>query len=277
MPTVFFSYSHKDETLRNELENHLSQLKRSGRITAWHDRRITAGSEFAGEISENLENADVILLLVSSDFLASDYCYDLEMGRAMEKHEEKSAKVIPIILRDCDWHDAPFGKLLATPTDGKAVTKWPNQDEAFLNVVNYIKDALPAKKQESTEPKTTPQPKLTPPLPQTANNPSSPRSSNLALPREFSQADKDDFRDETFEYIATYFENSLSELEARNPEIQARFKRIDAIRFTAEIYRNGKSIAKAAIRVGDRSHGRDYLRSRLICRFILRSYFCGGG
>ncbi|MBN3951225.1 MAG: TIR domain-containing protein [Nostoc sp. NMS7] len=136
MATVFFSYSHRDETLRDELEVHLTMLKRQGFIETWHDRRITAGEEFDKSISKNLEEADIILLLVSSDFLASNYCYGIEMQRAMEKHEQRESHIIPVILRSCDWRSAPFGKLLVTPTDGKPITKFPNQDDAFLEVVN---------------------------------------------------------------------------------------------------------------------------------------------
>jgi hypothetical protein len=140
-PTVFFSYSHPDETLRDQLEVHLAGLKRQGLIAAWHDRKITAGSEFGNAISENLEEAAVILLLVSPDFINSDYCYEREMKRAMKRHEKKEARIIPVILRPCDWHDLPFGKLLGVPKDGKPITTWPNRDEAFLDVVRAIKAA----------------------------------------------------------------------------------------------------------------------------------------
>jgi hypothetical protein len=139
---VFFSYSHKDEELRDELEKHLSILKRQGVITGWHDRRIGAGREWAGEIDTHLNTADVILLLISSDFLASDYCYDVEMKRAMERHEAGEARVIPVILRPVDWKGAPFGKLQALPTDAKPVTEWPNRDGAFLNVAQGIRAAV---------------------------------------------------------------------------------------------------------------------------------------
>jgi internalin A len=88
---VFISYSHKDEELRKKLETHLSLLKRRGVIGAWQDRRIGAGQEWAGEIDKHLNRAAVILLLVSPDFLASDYCYDLEMKRALERHSAGDA------------------------------------------------------------------------------------------------------------------------------------------------------------------------------------------
>jgi internalin A len=119
---LFYSYSHKDEALRDELETHLKLLQRQGLIEPWHDRRIAPGQEWKGEIDRNLERADIILLLVSADFIASDYCYDIEMTRALERYEAKEAQVIPIILRDCSWHSAPFGKLQALPKDAKAVT-----------------------------------------------------------------------------------------------------------------------------------------------------------
>jgi hypothetical protein len=139
---VFFSYSHKDERYRKQLESHLSLLKRQGVITDWHDRRIQAGTEWAGQIDEHLESAGIILLLVSSDFLASKYCYDVELTRALERHEAREARVIPIILRPVDWHSAPFAKLQALPRDGKPVTKWSNRDEAFLDIAQGIRKAV---------------------------------------------------------------------------------------------------------------------------------------
>ena len=110
MVTIFFSYSHKDEDLRDELEIHLSALKRQGVIETWHDRQIGAGKELDDEIDVNMENADIILLLVSPYFIASDYCYNIEMQRAMERHGKGEARVIPVILHPCDWQKTPFGK-----------------------------------------------------------------------------------------------------------------------------------------------------------------------
>jgi tetratricopeptide (TPR) repeat protein len=136
---LFYSYSHKDEGLRDQLENHLAMLKRKGIIKGWHDRRISAGREWEGQIDEHLNSSDIILLLVSSDFLASDYCYDVEVKRAMERHEAGEARVIPVILRPCDWQSAPFGKLEALPKDVKPVTRWEDRDEAFLDVARGIR------------------------------------------------------------------------------------------------------------------------------------------
>lgn len=103
---VFISYSHKDERMRDEIVNHLANLKRQGVITAWHDRKISAGNEWSGEIDQHLNTASVILLLISANFMASDYCNDVEVKRAMKRHEAGDAKVIPVILRPVDWAHA---------------------------------------------------------------------------------------------------------------------------------------------------------------------------
>ena len=140
--SLFYSYSHKDENLRDKLETHLSLLKNQGVIQDWHDRRIGAGTEWEGAIDENLRHARIILLLVSADFLASKYCRDVEIRKAMERHEAGTAQVIPVILRPVDgWQSAAFGRLQALPKNGKAVTTWKNRDEAFADVARGIRDA----------------------------------------------------------------------------------------------------------------------------------------
>lgn len=139
---IFFSYSHKDEELRDLLETHLSNLKRQKIINTWHSRRIGPGDEWEGKIDEHLNSAQVILLLVSSDFLASNYCYDIELTRALERHESKEATVIPVILRPVDWMDAPFSKLQALPKDAKPVVSWSVIDEAFLDIAIGIRKVV---------------------------------------------------------------------------------------------------------------------------------------
>lgn len=139
---VFISYSHADDNLRLELLQHLSHLQRQGYISNWHDRLLIPGEGWAGQIDDNLNSAQIILLLISSSFLASDYCYDIEMERAIERHKLGEAIVIPIILRDCDWHGAPFSQIQAVPKDAKPVTSWPNRDEAFADVARGIRKAV---------------------------------------------------------------------------------------------------------------------------------------
>ena len=144
---LFFSYAHEDEALRQKLEKHLTLLKRQGIIAAWNDRMIGAGQEWEGQINSHLETAQVVLLLISADFLASDYCYDVELTRAMERHNAGAARVIPVIVRPVDWHGAPFGTLQALPTDAKAVTEWDNEDTALLNIAQGIRHAVEALRQ----------------------------------------------------------------------------------------------------------------------------------
>jgi hypothetical protein len=139
---VFYSYAHKDEKLRNALEEHLSTLHRQGYISEWHDRHILAGTDWAQEIDDHLNSAPLILLLISPSFIASGYCYSKEMKRALERHQAGEARVIPIILRPTDRSGTPFAVLQFLPTNGKAITTWPNRDEAWLAVANGIRKVI---------------------------------------------------------------------------------------------------------------------------------------
>lgn len=136
---VFCSYSQRDREFRETLDLHIKVLQRNGTIRSWSDRDIAPGSEWKEQIDRNLEQADLILLLISANFTGSDYCYEIEMMRALERHDRGEARVIPIILKPTDWHHTPFGKLQALPDQGRAITLWPNQDEAWANVARRIR------------------------------------------------------------------------------------------------------------------------------------------
>ena len=144
--SVFYSYAHapRDELLRTELNKHLSDLRQQGLITEWHDRNISAGTEWKRQIDAHLDTATIILLLISPDFLASDYCSGIEMRRAMELHEARKARVIPILLRPVNWKRAPFSKLQILPTNHRPVTNWRNRDNAFLDIANSIREVIEA-------------------------------------------------------------------------------------------------------------------------------------
>lgn len=252
MAKLFFSYSHKDEDLRNELETHLALLKRQGVISAWHDRRITAGSDIGKTISTELESSDIVLLLVSAHFLDSDYCFEKEMARALEKHQDGSAVVIPVILHPCDWHSAPFGELRATPTDGKPISMYANPHEALAIVATDVREAA-----ERFNHRTSNTSKVTP---RTGSEEASirrpaERSSNLRIKRKFDDHERDRFLEDSYEYIARYFEGSLEELGARNAHIKTRFKRLNATSFAAFIYENGERIAQCTVWYGNESFG----------------------
>ncbi len=139
---LFYSYSHRDETLRDCLEIRLKLLERQGVIQPWHDRRISPGSDWQAALETNLEKADIILLLVSPDFLASDYCYGIETKRALERHRAGEAQVIPLLLRPVNWAKTPISHLQALPTGLKPVTQWPDPDDAWLNIERGIERAI---------------------------------------------------------------------------------------------------------------------------------------
>ncbi len=136
---LFYSYAPEDERLRHMLADHLSLLRRQNVIAEWHSRQIESGEESKGLIDKNLAEAHVILLLVSSEFLASDYCQDVETNLALKRQKRGDATVIPVIVRACDWEESPFGKLQALPTNGKPITSWTNRDEAFTDVAIGIR------------------------------------------------------------------------------------------------------------------------------------------
>ncbi len=151
---IFFCYAHEDEQLLNKLKNHLFPLKRTGLIDIWHDRGISAGSDWEQQIKSHLNQAQIILLLISPDFMASDYCYSIEMQRVLERHDLGEARVIPIILRHVYWQGV-IGKLQALPTDARPIKSWPDQDEALYNVTEGIRKVI----QEIT-PKSSPLPPI---------------------------------------------------------------------------------------------------------------------
>lgn len=238
------SYSHADEALRDELEKHLAGLRRQGVITTWHDRRIAPGEELHGQISDQLNEADIILLLVSADFLASDYCYDVEMARAMERHERGEARVIPVILRPCDWQGAPFGKLMAVPADGRPIVKHATLDDGFLEVARSIRRATEALGGA------TPSLQTRSPVGTGTSAQPGPRSSNLRIRKEFTDRERHTFLTEAFEYIARYFENSLQELQERNSGVETDYRRIDTNRFEARAFVDGQEKSRCGIWLG---------------------------
>lgn len=138
-PRLFYSYSHKDEALRDELAKHLKILERQNVLDSWHDRDIAPGADWDRDISQNLLDADIILLLVSVDFMASDYIWGKELKVALERHEKGEARVIPVILRETDWIGGPFSHLQALPRDGRPVSSFSSNDEAFAAIAREIR------------------------------------------------------------------------------------------------------------------------------------------
>lgn len=175
MAKLFISYSHEDEKFRNILEVHLAQLKRANIITSWHDTMVDAGDDLDKSINQELEDSDIILLLVSPYFLASSYCYNIELQRALEKHNTEEAKIIPVIVNPCEWLESPLKKLKAVPKDGKPISKYPNQHDAFLEITTAIRkiaEKIPLiVTNQNTQAKTSipPSQPSTSPLPRSSN------------------------------------------------------------------------------------------------------------
>ena len=140
--SIFYCYARKDKKSRDTLAEHLSNLKWQGLITEWHDFDISPGQEWENEIAAHLDTADIILLLITRNFMASYYCHEVEMKRAIERHKAREARVIPIRLRHVDWENAPFSKLQALPSNGKTVSDWPDKDKAYTDICQGIKKVV---------------------------------------------------------------------------------------------------------------------------------------
>jgi hypothetical protein len=139
---IFFSYAHEDEALMDVVRLQLVVRERLGEIVKWHDRMIPAGDDWRTQIDQRIERAHVILLFMSPDFLASRYCYEVEGEVALRRHREGTARVIPVVLRACDWTVTPFGELQGLPEDGVPMTQWPDRDQASLDVARGIMDSI---------------------------------------------------------------------------------------------------------------------------------------
>lgn len=210
-------------------------LKREELISTWHDRKILPGDEFGSEIDKNLEDSNIVLLLVSPYFIDSDYCYDIEMKRALEKHKNGESRVIPIILEHCDWHPAPFGNLLALPKDGNPVTEYPNQNKAFTEIAKGIRKVISETQSESAKSDSTIS-KSKPQNTSSAQRKDPQRSSNLRVKKRFTEKEKDDFLRECFVYIFKFFKNSLEELKNRNSFIDYNLDKLNSQSFTVKLY-----------------------------------------
>ncbi|WP_332778326.1 toll/interleukin-1 receptor domain-containing protein [Polaromonas sp.] len=138
---LFVSYSHIDKDLKDRLVRHLRPLEHENLVEVWVDHQVQAGDDWDKEIAKKLSQADIVLTLVSIDFINSKYCYDIELEKALEREADGEAKVIPVILRSCLWTKSPLGRLKALPTDGKAVTTWHDIDEALTVVASGVRDA----------------------------------------------------------------------------------------------------------------------------------------
>ena len=136
--SIFISYSQKDEDFRDELVKHLRVLERTGIVTSWHDRRILPGSDWSSEIDQHIEQADILLCLVSANFIDSDYCWEKEMKRALARYHAQQAVVIPILIKPVAWGHTPLAAIQGLPIGLLPVSSWPNRDDAWRSIVEAI-------------------------------------------------------------------------------------------------------------------------------------------
>ncbi len=135
---IFISYCHCDERYAKKLINHLSVLVKNKLVEYWYDRCIDGGQLWNKKIMDELNDSQIVILLVSADFLALQFCYDIEYKLA----EEKNKKIVPIIVRPCSWHLSPIGQYQAYPKDGKPIENFSNQDTAFTCIINKLNDLI---------------------------------------------------------------------------------------------------------------------------------------
>lgn len=211
---AFISYSHRDATALDRLHVHLAMLRREGLIEEWFDREILAGDSIDGDVNSQLEECSLFLVLVSPDFLHSDYCYEREMKRALERHESGEARVVPVVVEPCEWSKSPLGKLKAVPRDGLPISEWTNANNAYLNIVQELRRVLEV---EQSRPLAAPAQTVT------ANEERPTMSARrYRVTREFDEIDRAEFREQAFEQVRSYFDRALKELEGID-DLRGRF------------------------------------------------------
>jgi hypothetical protein len=206
---------------------------RQGIFQGWYDREIAAGGHIDEEVARELELADVFVAIVSPDFLASDYCYNRELDRALKRREEGSMTVVPVIVEACDWQSTPLGKLKALPTDGKPIAEWTNENVAFVDVVKGLRNL--AGTASPVEVKADPR------------NAEATKALTSRVPafrakRNFSRIDKDEYAEAVFRDIQAFFEQSVAELN-----------RVEGLRGRVSVH----SPAKFSCTVENPAYGRD--------------------
>ena len=213
---AFISYSHLDEHALERFTKHLAVLKREGAIEEWFDQKIAAGGDIDAAISANLEMCDLFIPLISADFLSSGYCYDIELRRALERHEQGTLRVLPVVVQPCDWKASPPGRLKALPKDGKPVAEWTNENTAWLDVVAHLRKL--ANELPSARPELQPH----------GSGGKVVRTPKYRIKRDFDEVDKLEYRDRAFQEICDYFQKAADEINGVE-DIKAKFAPISAM------------------------------------------------
>lgn len=235
---AFISYSHQDAAALERLHVHLATLKRDGLVTTWYDRNILAGDDLDEEISAHLESSGLFLLLVTPDFLNSDYCVEREMGRALERQAAGEARVIAIIAEPCDWQSTPLAKVKVVPCDGRAVSEWTNPNSAFLDTIREIRRAIEAD-QKGPSPRVELFDRSA--VTVTAQN-------RYRAKRDFDDIDRSEFREAAFVTMRKYFRQAVEELDSIE-DFRGRFRDLSATSFGCTIVNRARDRGTAHITV----------------------------
>jgi TIR domain len=223
---AFISYSHADEKALERLHKHLAMLRRDKTLNAWSDHKVLPGEKFGDKISEKLARSGLFLALLSPDYLDSNYCYEKEFQQAQQLAAADKIRIIPIILEPCDWLASPFAEYKALPKDGKPISEWANQNNAYLNVVTGLREVA-----ESLG------------TPQTGEAGGEARQSarRLRIRQDFDAIQRSEFADQAFQAMCDYFEGSCRELnEVGDTNLKAKFEKMDANAFTCTVVNRGR-------------------------------------
>lgn len=238
---VFVSYSHADERAVERLKTHTAMLEREGLLTSFVDRQILAGGHIDKEISRELETCDAFIAMVSPDFLASNYCYQKEMTRAIELHEEGRTRIIPVIVEECDWKTSPLAQFKALPKDAKPIATWENENAAYLSVVSALRE-IAAKSKSGAPAKPV----------RTTDVASSVKSKPAYRTKKtFDAIDRIQFREKAFRIIRDFFKSSTDEI-GEVEGVRSVFRDMNDYAFTCTVINQafGRGIAHITVRMG---------------------------
>jgi hypothetical protein len=224
---LFISYSHADQDLLERLHKHLAQLQRDGSISEWYDREIHAGGNIHEEIDAALEQADTFLACASPDYIASNYCYERELERALERVSAGELTIIPVIFEPCEWLETPLANFKALPRDGKPVVEFTNQNLALLEVATELRRLANVPQKAAGGSPRSPSPTEQRPV-----------ESRYRVKKEFDELDKRDFIERCFSEIYRFFEASVHELEGL-PEIESRLSPLGDDSFSCTVINRG--------------------------------------
>lgn len=243
---LFISYSHNDRRLLERLHKHLAQLQREGSVAAWYDREISAGGNIDNEVAAELAAADIFVAALSPDFIASSYCYDIELQGALEREATGDLTIVPVIFEPCDWLHTKLGKFKAVPDDGKPVSEFTNENAAFLNVVNELRKLV------SRPAAGTPKSSDAEPLSR-IDAVAAPAANRYRVKRDFDALHKRDFVEKSFKEIFEFFRASVAEVSSID-EIEARLSDLTNEHFSCTIINRGmrRKFETVHVRMGGR-------------------------